>query len=122
MKYCVHCGAEIYDDAVVCVKCGRVIQHSKMIVRPTESDNTMSTVIKVMLIIGCIAQGWLILPLAWCIPITVSVFNSIRDRRPIRTGMAVCTLLFVNLIAGICILCMEENQKRREVERNEVLF
>lgn len=23
MKYCVHCGAEMFDDAVVCVKCGR---------------------------------------------------------------------------------------------------
>ena len=22
MKYCVHCGAEIHDEAVVCVKCG----------------------------------------------------------------------------------------------------
>lgn len=22
MKYCSHCGAEIHDDAVVCVKCG----------------------------------------------------------------------------------------------------
>ncbi|MBQ4628843.1 MAG: zinc ribbon domain-containing protein [Clostridia bacterium] len=23
MKFCVHCGAEIHDDAVICVKCGR---------------------------------------------------------------------------------------------------
>ena len=23
MKYCVNCGAELYDEAVVCVKCGR---------------------------------------------------------------------------------------------------
>lgn len=25
MKYCSHCGAEVNDDAVVCVKCGRQI-------------------------------------------------------------------------------------------------
>ena len=22
MKYCAHCGAEMYDDAVICTKCG----------------------------------------------------------------------------------------------------
>ena len=117
MKYCVYCGAEQHDEAVVCIKCGRAVQQDKIAIRPVETDDTMSTVVKVFLIIGCISQGWLIIPLAWCIPITVSVFNSIRDRRPVSTGTAICTLLFVNLIAGICLLCMEDNQIKREVER-----
>jgi hypothetical protein len=26
MKYCHQCGAEVHDDAVVCVKCGRSVQ------------------------------------------------------------------------------------------------
>ena len=29
MKYCVHCGNEIHDDAVICVKCGRNVESSK---------------------------------------------------------------------------------------------
>lgn len=109
MKYCVHCGAGIHDEAVVCVKCGCAVPQERMMTRPVQTDDTMSIVVKVFLIMGCIAQGWMIIPLAWCIPITVSVFNSIRDRRPVSTGTAVCALLFVNLIAGICLLCMENN-------------
>ena len=111
MKFCVHCGAEIFEEAVVCVKCGRKVEPDKPAVIHTNTDDTMSTVIKVFLILGCITQGWLIIPLAWCIPITVSIFNSMRDKRPIGTGMKVCTLLFVSLIAGICLLCVDEPNK-----------
>ena len=109
MKFCVHCGGEIHEEAVVCVKCGRSVESPKPVVANTNNDDTMSTVVKVFLIIGCIAQGWMILPLAWCLPITISVFNSFRDKKPIGTGLKVCTLLFVNLIAGVCLLCMNDD-------------
>ena len=75
MKYCPHCGAELVDDAVVCVKCGRSVA-----------------------------------PLAWCLPITISIFNRLRDKRPVGTGLKVCALLFVNLIGGICLLCMHDDR------------
>lgn len=107
MKYCVHCGAEMLDDAAVCVKCGRMAEQEKPAVAQ-RGDSTMSTIIKVFLILGCISQGWLLVPLAWCIPITVSIFTSLRDSRPISTGMKVCVLLFVNLVSGICLLCSKE--------------
>lgn len=109
MKYCMHCGAEIYDEAVVCVKCGCRVEPENRPAITKQADDTMSTVIKVFLILGCIAQGWLIVPLAWCIPITLSVFNAMRDRRPISTGVKVCALLFVNLVAGICLLCINDD-------------
>lgn len=109
MKYCVHCGHEIHDEAVICVGCGRSIApQSNSPVAVKEKDDTMHTIVKIFLILGCIAQGWLILPLAWCLPITISVFNSLRDNQPIGTGMKVCSLLFVNMIAGICLLCMND--------------
>ena len=106
MKYCVHCGAEIHEDAIVCVKCGRSVVMNAPASK--EKDDTMCVVVKVFLILGCIAWAWLLIPLAWCIPMTVSIFNKLRDNQPISTGMKVCTLLFVNLIAGICLLCMDE--------------
>jgi hypothetical protein len=110
MKYCVHCGAEIHEEAVVCVKCGRSVAPLTTPLAPVQKkDDTMETVVKIFLIMGCISQGWLLLPLAWCLPITISVFNSFRDKKPIGTGMKVCTLLFVNLIAGICLLCMNDD-------------
>lgn len=111
MKYCVHCGAEIFDEAIVCVKCGRKVETDKPTVVHSTEDDTMNTVVKVFLILGCISQGWLLIPLAWCIPITVSIFNAMRDKRPISTGMKVCSLIFVNLVAGICLLCMNEEKR-----------
>lgn len=110
MKYCVHCGAEVFEEAIVCVKCGRSLeaQNAPAVVAP-QTDDTLVTVIKVFLILGCVAQGWCILPLAWCLPITISIFHSLRDNKPIGTGMKVCSLLFVNMIAGICLLCMKDH-------------
>lgn len=110
MKYCIHCGEEIHDDAVICVKCGRSVEPMKpAAVCTSNSDDTMAVVIKVFLIIGCVAQGWLILPLAWCLPITITIFGCLRDRKPIGTGLKICTLLFVNLVAGICLLCRNDD-------------
>ena len=68
----------------------------------------MCTVIKVFLILSCVGLGWAIIPLAWCIPMTVSIFRKLNSGEPIGTGLKVCTLLFVNLVAGILLLCMED--------------
>ena len=122
MKYCIYCGAQAQDDAAFCVRCGRGFATAEQSAQPAPQpvaqpvaqpvqtqDETLSVIVKVFLILGCISQGWLLLPLLWCIPLTVAVFNSFRDKRPIGTGMKVCVLLFVNMIAGICLLCMNDN-------------
>ena len=111
MRYCTHCGTQIHDEAVICMNCGCSVgqKNVQTPVTAVKADDTMNTVIKIFLILGCISQGWLLLPLAWCIPITVSIFNAIRDRRPISTGLKVCALLLVNTIAGICLLCKDDN-------------
>lgn len=111
MKYCMHCGAEIHDEAVVCVKCGCKVENEVPAVAQKGEEDTINVVIKVFLILGCISQGWLIIPLAWCIPITVSIFHSLRDKRPISMGMKICALIFVNLVAGICLLCVNDDGK-----------
>ena len=100
-------GNELYDEAVVCVKCGRSV--APLPQQPAVSqDNSLGEVAKVFLILGCIVQGWLLIPLAWCLPITISVFHCLRDNRPVGTGLKVCALLFVSLIGGICLLCMND--------------
>lgn len=107
--YCVHCGAEINDEAVVCVHCGCAVEKKKEFAQPAEKDDAMETVVKIFLILGCISWGWLLIPLIWCIPITVSILQKFKNQEPIGTGLKICTLLFVNLIAGVCLLCMGEN-------------
>ena len=111
MKECIHCGAEILDDAVVCINCGRSVVAAAPVIpetKKTANDSGLSIVIKIFLILGCIAQCWLIIPLAWCLPITICVFKRIKEGRPIGVGLKICALLFVNLIAGICLLCMND--------------
>lgn len=105
MKYCIHCGSQIMDDAVVCIHCGCATAPNTT---ASKKDDTLETIVKVMLILGCIAEGWLIIPLAWCIPITVTIFKRFKTGEPIGTGLKICSLLFVNLIAGICLLCMDD--------------
>lgn len=107
--FCTSCGAEVRDEAVVCVNCGCAIKRTRPLVEPEPKDDTMKMVIKVFLILGCISLGWMLLPLAWCIPITVSVFNKMEREEPVGTGLKICVLLFVSLVAGICLLCMDEN-------------
>lgn len=109
MKYCVHCGAEILDDAVFCVNCGRSAEQN---VKTKSSQNeTLSIIIKVFLIVGCVSQCWLLVPMLWCLPITISIFKSLRDNRPIGIGMKICALVLVNLIAGICLLVMNDDNR-----------
>lgn len=109
MKYCSHCGAELLDQAVLCMKCGCPVQPKNSVQSATKvKDDTLDVVIKVFLIFSCIAQGIFLLPLAWCIPMTVSIFRKLNSEEPIGTGLKVCTLLFVNMIAGICLLCRDD--------------
>ena len=109
MKYCVYCGAEIHEEAVICVRCGRSVVPIVSQTVAKQQDDTLNIIVKVFLILGCVAQGWLLLPLAWCLPITISVFRSFRDGKPVGTGMKICALLLVNVIAGICLLCMNDD-------------
>ena len=123
MKYCINCGAQLDDFATFCSCCGANPdgggggQHPGYGPRPgggssavPVQDSTTATIIKVFLIIGCIIEGAAILPLAWCIPITISIFRSLRSGRTIGTGMKVCVLLLVSRVAGIILLCASDQE------------
>ncbi len=120
-KYCVNCGGEMPADAQICPACG---YNQNSFVRsgppqnsytyqnrePVSSDReyTLKTIVKIFMVLGCIGFGWLIIPLFWCIPLTVSVFNKFKTGEEITVGTKICVLLFVNMIAGICLLCMDD--------------
>ena len=129
--YCVHCGKEINENAVICPNCG--VPTDKYYAGNKKSDNKgLQTAAKVFLIISCIGIGLLFLigfiafmavgmffgagaivcvsflyliPLAWCLPMTIHYFKATKNNEKVGTGFKVCTLLFVNLIAGILMLC-----------------
>ncbi len=97
------------DEAVLCVHCGCQVENRALTMSAPRKDDTMEIIVKIFLILGCISSGWALIPLLWTIPITVSIFGKLKRREPIGTGLKICTLLFVNLIAGIILLCMDEN-------------
>lgn len=108
MKYCSKCGNELLDDAVICPKCGCAVEGMG---NPEAVNNRsgLQTAAKIFMIIGCISMGWCLIPLAWCIPMTVSYFGKVERGERASTGFKICTLLFVSLIAGILMLCDDAN-------------
>ena len=48
------------------------------------------------------------IPLAWTIPLTVTVNKKIKNQKPIGVWIKICTLLFVNMVADILLLCHNE--------------
>ena len=65
----------------------------------------LKTAAKVLLIIGTVIQGFYLVPLLWCLPMTISYFRKVKNNEEITSGFKVCVLLFVNAVAGILMLC-----------------
>lgn len=113
MKYCTHCGTQLDDAAVFCACCGAAVENadsSENKRSDSETDDTINVIAEVFMVLGCVAIGWCIIPLIWCIPMTVSLFRKVKSGRRIGVGFKVCTLLFVSLVAGIVLLCRDERK------------
>ena len=109
MKYCANCGSQLTDDCVFCGNCG----YRSSVTNTTSQTNNESlrTIAKIFMIIGTVAgslMGFLI-PLAWCLPMTLYYFKCVKENRPVSTGFAVCTLIFVNTISGVLMLIDKQN-------------
>ena len=109
MRYCTYCGKQVLDEAVICVNCGcKVQEKNESPTAETHNYDTMQLVVKIFLILGCVSQGFLLIPLAWCIPMTVVYFKKIKYNQPVNTSFAIWTMLFVSLLGGIFIICDNE--------------
>ncbi len=115
MKYCPKCGSEVDDSNVYCPKCGtRIDGVVEEVVDPQPEYNETSRALRmvafVFMIIGTISTGIFLLPLIWCIPMTVYYYHAYTENRHVGIAFKVCALLFVNLIAGILMLVDEAYQ------------
>lgn len=66
--------------------------------------STLRKVARVFIIVCCVLQGFYLIPLAWCIPMTVSLNRRILRNEPISLGFKICTLIFLSLVGGILLL------------------
>ena len=108
MKYCTKCGNELMDEAVICPKCGCATGYQSISNNVQASSSGLKTAAKILMIIGTVIMGLYIIPLAWCLPMTISYCNKIKRGEKISTGFKICSLLFVSLVGGILMLCDQD--------------
>ena len=109
MKYCTKCGNELMDEAVICPKCGCATGYQSLVSNePEKTPSGLKIAAKILMIVGTVCMGLYIIPLAWCLPMTISYCNKIKRGEKISTGFKICTLLFVSLVGGILMLCDQD--------------
>lgn len=108
MKFCEKCGKQIADEAIICPGCGCAVASVKK--AENCGNDGLAIASKIFLVLGCIAQGWLLIPLAWCLPISISICNRMKRGEAVGTGLKICALLFVNMISGILLLCRSDDK------------
>lgn len=115
MKYCTKCGTQIHDDAVICTSCGCATgSHNtsgKAVsaeIHNAAQNAGLKATAKVLMIFNTIWYGKYILPLSWCIPMTMIYFNKVKNGEPISLAFKICCLIFVSPIAGVLMLCTKD--------------
>lgn len=121
MKYCQYCGEALDDAARFCVKCGRKTvelankagvwqQEAEQVSAPPSAlyNSGPDSVSRVFMIVCCVLLSLMIVPMSWCIPMTVILCKKLREHRVIGTGFKVCIMLFVSIVSGILLLCRDE--------------
>ncbi|MDE6411556.1 MAG: zinc-ribbon domain-containing protein [Clostridia bacterium] len=120
MKYCIHCGTQLSDDAAFCTQCGKPTavnnnggpQYYAQNVQTAQQDNyeALKIAINVFLIIACVVMGiaTLGIGLSWCLPMTFRIRERMRANVPVGMALKVCTLIFVNSVAGILLLVLDD--------------
>jgi hypothetical protein len=56
------------------------------------------------MVISCVAIGWLVIPLAWLIPMTIMTYGVYKGKRKNTIALGVCSIIFASLVSGICLL------------------
>jgi len=115
--FCKKCGKEILESDKYCPYCGeKQFEEINLVINSEEcdfdKDSSFILVAKIFLIIGMVAQGIFILPLGWVLPIGLKTYNMLSEakKKEELITWGILSLLFINLIAGIFILCIPEKK------------
>lgn len=74
---------------------------------PVHNNDTLDTLLLIafiFMILGTIGLAVFIIPLAWCIPMTITCYNNYKNHVKPSIALGVCSLIFVSLVAGILLL------------------
>lgn len=110
IMFCRKCGKELFDEAVVCPNCGCTTNNYATY---TQKKSGKFTAAKVFIIIGMVFQFFLIFPIIVG-AIALSKIDKATRMEDLST-MSIFVLLFCNLIAGIIMLTItNEDLGRKE--------
>lgn len=73
-----------------------------------ERDKNLRLIAFIFMLISTIFFGFALIPLAWCIPMTVHCYGLYKGTKNNTVAFGVCSLIFVSLVAGILLLCSEK--------------
>lgn len=76
-----------------------------------DTQRTLLLVAFVFSLISTLISAFIIIPLAWMIPMTVVSWGIYKGTRPNTIAFGVCSLIFVSLIAGILLLCARKDPR-----------
>lgn len=72
-------------------------------------DRTLRLVAFVFCILSTVSIGWFIIPLIWMIPMCVTCWGIYKGTKRNTVAFGVCTLIFVNFVAGILLLVSKKD-------------
>ena len=73
---------------------------------PEIDPATFITVYNIICIVFALLS---LVPLCWSIPMTVVTYRGFQKKTKLSIAFKVCTLIFVNIISGILLLCDQED-------------
>lgn len=76
----------------------------------SETDRTLRLIAFIFMVLTTVSVCWLIIPLAWMIPMTVHSWGIYKGTKANTTAFGVCTLIFCGLVAGILLLVSQKDQ------------
>lgn len=113
MQYCPKCGVEVPQGAAYCPSCGTNLYEHNQPLPPSGELSGASQALRAvafgLMVLSTVVLGFAIIPLAWCLPMTIYYYGVLRDNKKVSMGFKICTLIFVNPISGILMLCDYQN-------------
>ena len=76
----------------------------------TDTDRNLRLVALIFCILSLVGSCWLIIPLAWMIPMSVISWGIYKGTKANTVAFGVCTLIFCSLVAGILLLCSNKDR------------
>ena len=114
MKYCAKCGTQLQDDAIFCSKCENKTEASeantgeKNVKNETFSAETRASLRNLakifMIVFTAIGSLCYLIPLAWCLPMTLHYINKVNNGEKVSLEFKICSLIFVGILPGIFML------------------